>query len=197
MRLTALVFAAVLIATNARGQTVAPARPAQPSPDQDAASASAAHFDLPVSVDRIRRALERPPLLSLGRLDERPTFRVQILERRRIDELLATLDFRTTQASGGGIYWNEIQRLAWPSVDNPLVQPYAAFSSGELITLAVENLAGKFVGEKLKSAVTGASRTRAQTEAREEVLQAIQDYCAAQPEKGAGIQICSTAAAIR
>ena len=150
-----------------------------------------------MSVDRIRTALERPTLLSLRTLDERPTFRIQILERQRIEELLATLNFKTTRASAGGIYWDEIQRVTWPAVDNPLLQPYAAFSGGQIVTLAVENIVGKLGAGKLLNAIGNASKNRAQAAAREEVLQAIQDYCAAQPGGGAGIQICATASAVR
>ncbi len=148
-----------------------------------------------MSVDRIRTALERPTLVSLRTLDERPTFRIQILERQRVEELLATLNFKTTRASAGGIYWDEIQRVTWPAVDNPLLQPYAAFSGGQIVTLAVENIVGKLGAGKLLNAIGNASKNRAQAAAREEVLQAIQDYCAAQPGGGAGIQICATTSA--
>lgn len=180
MRLTVLVFAAILSAGRAGAQS------AEPEP-----------FHLPVSIERIRLALEHPPVLSIRTQDERPTFRIQILEKQRIDELLATLDFKTTRASAGGVYWDEMQRVTWPSVDNPLLQPYGAFSGGQIITLAVENVVGKLGVGKLMNAIGNASKNRAQTAAREEVLQAIQDYCAAQPSGGAGIQICTTADAVR
>jgi hypothetical protein len=79
----------------------------------------------------------------------------------------------------------------WPSVDNPLVQPYAAFGQGELLTVAVENLVGQYVAGKAAGAIGGAVRAHAEAAAREEVRQAIHDYCAAQPNGGAGIPICS------
>ena len=87
--------------------------------------------------------------------------------------------------------------MTWPAVDNPLLQPYAAFSGGQIVTLAVENVVGKLGAGKLLNAISNASKNRAQTAAREEVMQAIQDYCAAQPSGGAGIQICATASAVR
>jgi hypothetical protein len=179
LRLIVLAFAAILPASAAEAQNT-PAR-----------------FDLPVSIERIRAGLERPTLLKLETLDERPTFRLQILERQRIDELLATLDFKTTRASPGGIYWDEMQRVTWPASDNPLIQPYAPFSGGQIITLAVEDAIGKLGAKKLINAISNASKNRAQAAAREEVLQAIQDYCAAQPNSGAGIQICTTSTAVR
>jgi hypothetical protein len=190
MRLAVLVFAAILVASAARAQSAAPAQPPSP-PD------TTPRFNLPVSLERIRAGLERPTLLSLRTLDERPTFRVQILEKQRIDELLATLDFKTTRYSASGAYWDEMQRVTWPSVDNPLIQPYAAFSGGQMVTLAIENIVGKLGAGKLMNAISNASKNRAQAAAREEVLQAIQDYCAAQPGRGAGIQICTTADPVR
>jgi hypothetical protein len=152
------------------------------------------HFSLPVSLDKIKGALSadaEPPRISLSALDEHPTFRVEILERRRIEELLATLDFKTNGTPAGGVYWNEIQRLTSPSVDNPLNQPYAAFSQSELLTVLVENLVAKYVGSRAVGAVGSAVRSHAESAAREEVQQAIRAYCAAQPDGGSGIQICS------
>jgi hypothetical protein len=95
------------------------------------------------------------------------------------------------------VYWDEMQRVTWPSVDNPLIQPYAPFSVGQIVTLAIENVIGKLGAGKLMNAIGNASKNRAQAAAREEVLQAIQDYCAAQPGRGAGIQICTTADGVR
>jgi hypothetical protein len=156
-----------------------------------------AQLNLPVSLEKIKEALEQTPKLSLETLDARPTFRVQILERQKLDELLATLNFKTTKAPAGGVYWDEVQRQMWPSVDNPLRQPYAAFNQGELLTILIENLAGKYLAGKALNAVSNAERAHAEAAAREEVMAAIRDYCAAQPSSGAGIQICSTSSAIR
>jgi hypothetical protein len=188
MRLIYLLLAAVLAAAPAVAQEAASSSQADGTP----------HYNLPVSLDKIKEGLEQTPSqLTLRTLDERPTFRVQILERQKIDELLATLDFKTTRAPAGGLYWDEVQRQMWPPVDNPLRQPYAAFSQSELLTILIENLAGHYLGGKALSAVTNAERSRAETAARDEVMQAIRDYCNAQPNGGAGIQICSTSSAIR
>jgi len=150
---------------------------------------------LPVSIEKIKAALKQPaPTLSLRTVDERPTFRVQILERQKIEELLATLDFRTAPAPAGGLYGYEMQRQMFPAVDNPLRQPYAAFNQAELLTILVENLMGKYLGGKALSAVTKAEREHAQAAAREEVRRTVAEYCAAQPNGGAGIVICNTEA---
>ena len=82
----------------------------------------------------------------------------------------------------------------FPPVDNPLRQPYAAFSQGELLTILIENLVGKYLGGKAINTISKAERAHAEDAARDEVRQAIKDYCAAQPNNGAGISICSSAA---
>lgn len=187
MRLILLAFTAALLARPMSAQEAVPSAPE----DKGAA------FDLPVSLDRIKEGLERSPTLSFRTLDERPTFSMQILERQKIDELLSTLDFKSGPSPAGGIYWNEVQRQMWPSVEHPLNQPYAAFSQGELLTILVENLAGKYLGGKALNAVTNAERARAETAARQEVQQAIREYCSAQPDSGSGIEICSTSPGIR
>jgi len=80
----------------------------------------------------------------------------------------------------------------FPAVDNPLHQPYAAFGQGELLTILIENLVGKYLGGRALSAISNAERARAQAQAKEEVREAVAHYCAAQPRAGAGIQICET-----
>jgi hypothetical protein len=144
------------------------------------------------SLDRIRDALQTTPTVSLRTLDERPTFRVQIRERRKIEELLATLNFTSAPAPGGGLYGFEQQRQMFPATDNPLRQPYAAFSQPELLTILIENLAGRYLAGRAMDAITTAERARAEEAARAEVRSAIGDYCSAQPAAGAGIQICSS-----
>jgi hypothetical protein len=202
MRLISLLFTATLVASPAWAGSQAASSPKDqqtPTKDQQTQTTDqqppTSDFDLPVSLDRIKQGLEQAPTTSLRLTDARPTFRVQILERQRIEELLATLNFKTTRAPAGGLYWDEVQRQMWPSVDNPLRQPYAAFNQGELLTVVVENLVREYLSSKVGNAITGAVRSRAESSAREEVRQAIRDYCAAQPNNGAGIQICSTSSA--
>jgi len=190
MRLSALLFTAVLAATSAHAQTPRPSSP----PDSSTSSVSSDEnaLNLPVSLDKIKGALEQTPAISFRTLDERPTFRMQIRERQRIEELLATLNYKTTPAPAGGLYGYEMQRQVWPSVDNPLRQPYAAFNQPELLTILVENLVGRYLAGKAMNAITAAERARAETAARNEVRQAVADYCGAQPNAGSGILICDT-----
>lgn len=201
MRLSCLLFTAIVLAAlasakaDAQGQSAVGGRPS--GGQQSGTQQTDESLDLPVSLDKIKEGLEQKPTLSLRTLDERPTFRVQILERQKIDQLLATLNFKAGPTPAGGVYWSEMQRQMFPSVDNPLRQPYAAFGQGELLTILIENLVGKYLGGKALNAVSKAERTRAESQAKEDVRQAVQSYCAAQPNGGSGIEICSLTPAIR
>jgi hypothetical protein len=187
MRLSALLLTAILAASPAAAQPTPASSPQDATAGQTAADPGSSP---PFSVSKIREALETTPLLSLTTLDERPIFRVQIQERQHIDELLATLDFKAGPVPAGGLYMAEQDRIMFPPVDNPLRQPLSAFSQPELLTILIENLAGRYLGGKAASAVTKAERVHAEAVAKDEVRAAIAQYCDAQPSGGAGIQIC-------
>lgn len=187
--LTAILTAAPAAAQQTPASQVADGTTGQAPRDQapqDQGPGSAS----PVSLTKIREALETPPIVSLRTLDETPTFRVQILERQKLDELLATLNVKTGPIPAGGVNMAEQNRVMFPSVDNPLRQPLAAFNQGELLTILLENLAGKYLVGKALAAISNAERAHALAEAREEVRTAVAQYCGAQPNQGAGITIC-------
>src|SRR6266567_8666267 len=111
MRLCLLLLTAIL---------AAPAAWAQSSAEDQAKDSVPS---LPVSLDKIRDGLETSPVLSLRTLNERPTFTVMIRERQKIEELLASINFKSSSPSpAGGLYAYEQQRVMFPSVDHPLVQ---------------------------------------------------------------------------
>jgi hypothetical protein len=190
MRLSGLLFTVFLAAASAEAQTPPPSStPDVPAP---AVSSNENGLNLPVSLDKIKGALEQTPAISFRTLDERPTFRVMIRERQKLDELLASLKYKPSPAPAGGLYGYEMQRQAFPAVDNPLRQPYAAFNQPELLTILVENLVGRYLAGKAINAITSAERAHAEAAARAEVRQAIGEYCGAQAHGGAGILICDT-----
>jgi hypothetical protein len=200
MRLAALLVTVLLTAAPALAQPGQASKPAgSASPAKDVQPAEAQESNLPVSLDKIREALQHPavePLKALKGLDERPLFLVEIRERQRIEELLQTLKFNSGPAVPGGLYGYEQQRIMFPPVDNPLAQPWSAFSQPQLARVAalsvIETLIGKYLAKRIFSAVTSAERASAERAAREEVTRAIADYCAAQPNRGAGIQLCAS-----
>src|SRR5207244_8082757 len=97
----------------------------------------------------------------------------QILERQKIEELLGSLNFKAGPVPAGGVYMYEQQRQMFNPVDHPLMQPFAAFNQGELLTLLIENLVGKYLGGKAINAISKAERARAESVAREEVRVAV------------------------
>ena len=153
--------------------------------------------DVPFSLERIRELLGRPAPLQQTLL-KRPTFKVEVEERRPIQDMISTLDFQATKPGPvprGGIYNYETQRVMMSSVSaGPMMQPYAAFNGGELLTLAFEGLLSKYLGMRAVGAVTAADRERAASAARAEVSRAIVQYCDGLPNKGAGVGICNQAA---
>ena len=66
----------------------------------------------------------------------------------------------------------------------------AAFSGGELITVALENLIARYLGGRALNAVTSAERAHAEAQARQDVDQAIAEYCAARSDRDT-IQLCT------
>jgi hypothetical protein len=192
MRLCALLFTAICLAGPARAQQAQPSSSAKNTEDTKGTTDTKEPLNLPVSVDKIKEALQQPPAISLRTLDERPTFRVQILERRKIEELLASLNFKTGPVLAGGVYMYEQQRQMFNAVDRPLMQPYAAFNQGELLTILIENLVGKYLGGRAIDAISKSERAHAEAAAKEEVRTAVEQYCNAQPGAGVGIQICSS-----
>jgi hypothetical protein len=204
MRLCALLFSAILFATPASAQQppASAAADAQHtekgrtdvSAEPGGSPAEGTTLNLPVSLDRIKDKLQQSEGVPVLKIDERPTFRIQIRERRQIEELLATLNFKAGPTPAGGVYMQEQQRVMFNPVDHPLMQPYAAFGPGQLLTILIENLVGHYLAGKTGDAVSKIERARAEGQARDEVRAAVGEYCNAQPNLGAGLQICSSIA---
>jgi hypothetical protein len=197
-----LVLAVCVSGVRAAGAAAQPAPVAAASSEGAGQSAGedGQQAELPVSLDRIRAGLSRPltqPLFS--RLDERPHFTIAIEERQKFEELIERLKVEPGPVftPPGGIYAQEIQRLAFNPTSRPLMQPYAAFNGGQLLTIAIENLIAKYLGGRVMNAVTSAQRARAEAAARAEVARAIHDYCSAQADGGSGLVVCQDPAGAR
>lgn len=165
---------------------------AVPSPDGGKASQTEdAGPQLPVSLDRIREGLKKPPDQTLLHTYEmKPDFRVHVEEQAHIDDLMKKLDFKSGPAPAGGLYSYEQQRRLFNPTDRPLQQPYAAFSGGELITIAIENLIGRYIASRAGNAISSAVRSHAESDARKEVDQAVEEYCAQRRDRYE-MQLCN------
>jgi hypothetical protein len=185
MRLLLVLVAAICSTAPAMAQD-APASPAGSA----TSSAQDTGSDLPVSLDRIREGLKKPQESRLRNLDVKPDFSVQVEEQRRIDEIMSKLDFKSGPAPAGGLYGYDQQRRLFNPTDRPLQQPYAAFSGGEFITIAIENLIRNYLRDPVANAVKSAERSHAETRAREEVDQSVAEYCAGRPDRE-NITLCN------
>ena len=146
---------------------------------------SAAAPSVPVSLDRIREALAQPPPAEpLKGLNEQPTFRLQIQERQKINLLMDSIKFDGgggPEVFGGRANY-DLQRLLFPPTDNPLVQPYAAFSTGEVLTLAAEAIAAKLLAQKMSRLFGALTGAQTEHDAREEVARSLAGFLAAHPD---------------
>jgi len=189
---------AVMLASwpgQAQDQTPSSKPAADPSAAGQAAPAAPVETprrDLPVSLDRIRDGLSRPPQgTSLKRIDIKPDFYVRVEEKQHIEEILSKLDFKSGPTPPGGLYAYQQQQQIFNKTDRPLAQPYAAYSGSELVVLAVEALAFKYLGGQMLQTLTTSQRESAERAAREEVAQAIADYCDARPDGGSSLHLCT------
>jgi len=192
MRLIALLLTSMLMGPAAAAQTpTSSSPPAAASSDADAKTA--AERDFPVSLGKIRDALERasaPPGFLLKNVQDTPLFRIEIRERQKIEELLGTLDFKAGPTPPGGVYGYEQQRVMFPPVDNPLAQPYAAFDQTQLAIVGAQSAVSSMVARYVAKGLKDAYRAHQLQTARAEVDRAIAEYCAGKENGGAGIQIC-------
>ena len=179
MRLVMIfLVAAYLAGTTVLAQDGATsASPAEPQ------TRDAAPLNLPISLDKIRDGLSHQraePLKGLTPGGDTPTFRVDITEQQKFEELLSKIKWDSPGPQvAGGIYAYEQQERLFPRVNNPRVQPYSAFTGGEATTLAVEALIEKYVAEQMTHVVGNALREQAERDAREEVARTLNDFLAA------------------
>jgi len=148
---------------------------------------ASAPLNLPISLDKIKEGLSQPapaePLKGLA-AGEQPTFRVNITEQQKFEELFSKIKWDPPGPQvAGGIYAYEQQERLFPRINNPRVQPYGAFTTGETVTLAVEALIEKYVAEKMAKVVGTALREQAERDAREEVARALKSYLDARPKE--------------
>src|SRR5206468_9240801 len=119
MRLIFLLFTAMALTRPAWAQQAQPSsKPERPSPAGDGSGEQPPEnpeSNLPVSLDKIRDALQQPPVQTLRGLNEIPNFTVEIHERPKVslDDLIRSLDFKSGPVPAGGLYGFEQQRQMW------------------------------------------------------------------------------------
>lgn len=143
-----------------------------------------------LALERIRGRLQVPTALQLRMVEMQPDFSVKVDEQRMIDQMLSQMDFKSGPAPAGGIYNWEQQRMLSKVTNNPMLQPFAAFSASEFFTIAAENIARVYLTNRVKRSLANNRRENADESARREVDEEIAAYCADQTNP-AVIELCS------
>ena len=139
-----------------------------PPPEKPPSAAKVDPDDLPVSLDRIQRALANTPKLQFDEL-ERPVFRVQVFgDRPTIEEILGP-DYARGPVPHGALTHDEFLKLVTPED----VQGYAAFSNKEGMTVATTSFLLQWTLQKAIQRFRETRDERAREAARQEVLQAL------------------------
>ena len=140
-----------------------------PSQKPDAPAAKIDPAALPVSVDRIQKALAKTPMLRFDQKDQ-PVFRVQIFgEKPTIEEILGP-DWQSRPVPHGSMTHREFLAMVTPKE----VQGYAGFSSSEGMTVAATSALLQWTLQKALQKYNASSDEREREAARKEVLEALQ-----------------------
>ena len=128
--------------------------------------------DLPVSLDRIQRALAAPPPITLK--EQNPVFRLEVFGRKPTIEELLGEKFWIGPTPYGGMTHQDFLNMVTPE----LARPYAGFTGGHLLAQAALTLAEQWALreaiKKYRSALTNRERDAARKEV-EEALAALED----------------------
>lgn len=125
--------------------------------------------DLPVSLDRIQRALARTPMLRFDP-DDRPVVRVQVFgEQPTIEDILGP-DYGAGPVRHGGLTHEQFLEMVTPKD----VQGYAAFSNEQAATVAATSFLFQWILQRALRTLEQTSDERARAAARKEVMDALQ-----------------------
>jgi hypothetical protein len=130
-------------------------------------SASAPAEELPVSLDRIQRALAAPPAIELK--EQHPVFRLEVFGRKPTIEDILGERFWVGPTPYGGMTHQDYLNMVTPQ----LVQPYAGFTGGHLVAQAALTLAEQWALKQAIKKFRSAINNREREAARKEVMEAL------------------------
>ena len=134
--------------------------------------------NLPVSIDRIQRALSQPPAITFQ--EKTPVFRVEVFGKKPTIEDVLGPKFWVGPVPYGGMTHQEFMEMVTPKQ----AQPYGGFSSGKLAEVVGLGLLEQWA---LRSAIhkfQSAKDEREREAARKEVLDALASLEKARREAG-------------
>ncbi|CAN5571955.1 hypothetical protein BH23ACI1_BH23ACI1_13500 [soil metagenome] len=164
-----LMTSVAVPAPEARAAAQPPPQPSSTSPQKTPAQTVTVDPDaLPVSLDRIQRALAKTPRLIFDERD-RPMFRVEVFgDQPTIEDILGP-DWATGPVRHGSMTHQEFLNLVTPRD----VQGYAAFSNEEGATVAATSFLLQWTLQKAIRNYHETTDERAREAARKEVLDAL------------------------
>lgn len=157
------------------GQPAASAATSAVSPD---GAPSEPVGELPVSLERIQRALSRPPAITLK--GDRAVFRVEVLGRKLSIEDILGPDYLKGPVPAGGMTHQEFLDMVTPKD----YQGYAAFNNREAFTVAATSFALKWALQKAIHKYETAKEGREREAARQEVQDALAELEKARVKAG-------------
>lgn len=131
------------------------------------APASEASQELPVSLDRIQRALAAPPGIELK--EQNPVFRLEVFGRKPTLEDILGERFWIGPTPYGGMTHQEYLQMVTPQ----LAQPYAGFTGGHLVAQALLTLSEQWALKQAIKKFRSAINNREREAARKEVMDAL------------------------
>jgi len=176
-----LFLAAALLAGSQ--QAVASGTPAEASDAQKPAAAAPAGSDdsvgeLPVSIQRIQRALSRPPAIRLH--GDRNVYRVEVVGKKPTIEDILGPDYLKGPTPAGAPTHQEFLALVTPKD----FQGYAAFSNREAMTVAATSFALQWALQRAIHKFETAKQEREREDARKEVQDALAELEKARVKAG-------------
>ena len=138
-----------------------------PAGSAPAAAATTGAEDLPVSLDRIQRALAAPPAIDLK--EQNPVFRLEVFGRKPTIEDILGERFWIGPTPYGGMTHQDFLSMVTPQ----LAQPYAGFTGGHLVAQALLTLSEQWALKQAIRKFQGAISDREREAARKEVMDAL------------------------
>ena len=171
-RLCAVLVVFAVVAASARVWAQTDGQPAASPQSADP------KIDLPVDLDKIQKAISRPPAIQPK--SDRPVFRVEVFAKKPTIEDILGPDYLKGPVPYGGMTHQEFLNMVTPAE----YRGYSIFTNKEGLIVAATSLALQWglmkAIDKLKSAQT----ERAKEAARREVMDAMNELDAARRRAG-------------
>jgi hypothetical protein len=159
---------ALVVALQQPAKTAPPASGSQsPAAAQSSSSQPLKPDDLPVSLDRIQRALSEPAPIQLK--EQHPVFRLEVFGKKPTLEDVLGEKFWLGPTPYGGMTHQEFMNMVTPKE----FQPYAGFTGKYLLAETALTLAQTWALKAAIKKFEDAKETREREAARKEVLDAL------------------------